>query len=34
MKIYKKHIIKIKYAIFDVGGVCYPYTLDILNQLN
>lgn len=23
---------KIKYAIFDVGGVCYPYTLDNLNQ--
>lgn len=23
---------KIKFAIFDVGNVCYPYTLDFLNE--
>ena len=23
---------KIRYVIFDVGGVCYPYSLDNLNQ--
>ena len=23
---------KIKFAIFDVGQVCYPYTLDYLNE--
>ena len=22
----------IKYVIFDVGGVCYPYSLDALNN--
>ncbi len=31
-KIYKNKIMKIKYVIFDVGGVCYPYSLDNLNQ--
>ena len=30
--VYRKHSSKIKYVIFDVGGVCYPYTLDNLNQ--
>ena len=29
--VYRKHSSKIKYVIFDVGGVCYPYTLDNLN---
>ena len=23
---------KIRYVIFDVGGECYPYSLDNLNQ--
>lgn len=31
-KLYKEKRMKVKYAIFDVGGVCYHYTLDKLNQ--